>query len=471
MARGGGMADSRIARREFLAVLGSAAVALGPSATAAEGPVLAVGPVRRVGPAGVKFIEPWIAANPRDSSNLVIVGSHNLGDSATPATLSAEPAAWFTADGGATWSPGEIAGAAELRRGRPYFADAYATYAPDGTAFYSLVGHPEGKRLDLWVYRSDDGGRRWQGPTTLDGGGFDYPRLVADLDRGKPRVFVAVATEGDGPVFGKAKRSGYGCAVLRSDDGARSFSVVNFLAPTTLQHDPIDSPIVLPDGRLLVGIIDYPPVLPVAGITPRIARTRTYTATSRDGGATFTTLVPVRDSLHRDGFVGIAADLSGGPRRGRLYAVGYSRTANPPGLELQTSDDGAVWTPPTAVPGLRAGPIPLAAVAVSPRGVLGLAWIQGEPGDPVRPDDAAWTSREHTWDLYFTASTDGGATFAAPVSVLKTSSRTDPKLPRWPHGTDYIALAASPDGSFHPVWIDTRDSKGEIQTARIEVRP
>jgi hypothetical protein len=129
------------------------------------------------------------------------------------------------------------------------------------------------------------------------------------------------------------------------------------------------------------------------------------------------------------------------------------------------------WTPPAAVPGLRAGPTPYAAIAVSPQGVLGLSWIQGNPGDLVRFNDKAWTAREHPWDLYFSASVDGGTTFAAPVQVLRTPSLTDARFPNWPYRTDYLSLAASADSAFHPLWIDTRDSKGEIQTTRIEVQP
>jgi hypothetical protein len=200
-----------------------------------------------------------------------------------------------------------------------------------------------------------------------------------------------------------------------------------------------------------------------------------YTASSRDGGATFSMPAPVRDTrLHEgygDGFVAIAVDRSDGPHLGRLYALTYNRSDDPPGLQLQTSHNAVDWTPPTAVPGLRAGATPQAAIAVSSRGVLGLSWIQAIPGDLVRPWDRAWTAREHVWDLYFTASTDGGTTFAAPVPVLKTPSRTDPKMGFWTYGGDYLSLAASPDGAFHPLWVDTRDSKGEIQTARIEVQP
>jgi hypothetical protein len=91
-------------------------------------------------------------------------------------------------------------------------------------------------------------------------------------------------------------------------------------------------------------------------------------------------------------------------------------------------------------------------------------------GEVIRWSDKAWTSQEHPWNLYFTASTDGGGTFAAPVAVLKSPSRTDTKLTRWPYSTDYISLATPPDGSFHLLWVDSRDGRGEMQTTKIEAR-
>jgi hypothetical protein len=472
------MADVDLVRRRFLAATGLAATGslgllAGGRPDAAGVPVLKVGPVRRVGLEGAKYFEPWIAANPRDGSNLVVVGSRYQGEVSTRAGERMEPVAWFTADGGETWSAGELEGTDPLRRGPAYFADSYATYAPDGTAFCVFGGSPDGDRIDLWVYRSDDGGRHWRGPTILRSsptrtGLLDYPRLAADLNGGKPRVFVAVAVDGNEPILGKLRRSGYGCAVLRSDDGARTFSAVNFLAPTTLHHDPINSPLVLPDGGLLVPFADYPAHPSEKGPRGDITHGRTYAAVSRDGGATFSAPVPVCDHLVQDGFVELAVDRSDGPRRGRIYAVRHSCSSRPPGLLLQTSDDGSAWTPPASVPHLRAGPIPHAAVAVSSRGVLGVVWTQGEPGETVRIFDPAWTSREHPWDLYFTASADGGATFTAPAPRLITSSRTDPKLSSRAYGTDYIALAAPPDGSFHALWVDTRNGKREIQTVKIE---
>src|SRR5262249_16983282 len=105
---------STIDRREFFAVAGSAALGvhlLAGGATKAIGiSEFIIGSVRRVGSEGTKYFEPWIAANPRDASNLVIVGSCYLGKVATKAAERMEPSAWFTIDGGATWSASDFAG-------------------------------------------------------------------------------------------------------------------------------------------------------------------------------------------------------------------------------------------------------------------------------------------------------------------------------------------------------------------------
>jgi hypothetical protein len=472
------MGSDRNHRREFLAMAGALAALVGgffagSDAAAAVGPRLTVGPIRRVGVDAARYFEPWIAASPRNASNLVIVGSLDLSDGATPDHFHMEPAAWFSVDGGASWSSSSLPFPAELSHERALFIDSFATYAPDGTAFCAFLGGSKGHSHDLWIYRSDDG-RRWQGPKRVPGF-LDYPRLAADLHDGKPRLFVLANGPGDGPFFGGSKRPGYGCVVLRSDDGARTFSAVSLLAPTTLLHTPIESPSILPDGRLLIGFVDFPDMPAEKKPQAHITQGRAYTASSRNGGVTFSLPAPIRDTRLVDGyadeFVVIAVDPSSGLRKGRIYALTHNRSDDPPGLQLQTSQNAVDWTPPGAVPGLRRGPTPHAAIAVSSQGVVGLSWIQGNPGEPVRPFDTAWTAREHEWTLYFTASCDGGTTFAAPVAVLPTPSRTDAKFPNWPYRGDYISLVASCDGSFHPLWIDTRDSKGEIQTARIEVHP
>ena len=356
---------------------------------------------------------------------------------------------------------------AEFRDKPGVFLDTSATFAPDGTAFVEFLGG-SGDHPDLWTYRSVDGGRRWHGPTVI-GGPFDFPRLAADLYEGKARLFIVAAARGGLPIF-HPSRPGRGCAILRSDDGARTFSAVNLLAPTTLLHQPNNSPIILPDGRLLVTFQDFVP----ARNEPQLTLSRFYTVQSKDGAATFSLPAPMFESPLRHSDVGVAADLTDGPRRGRVYSVSHSDISDPPGLRLRTSEDGAKWTQPTAVPIGRDGPIPHVAVAVSAKGVLGVAWVHGEAGSEERMkqryQNTGVAIREDSWDLYFTASADGGKSFAAPVPLLKQPYRTDEKVtPRWPYGTDYISLAAPPDGSFHLLWVDSRDGKGVIQTAKIEV--
>jgi hypothetical protein len=468
------MDGPRIDRRAFIAAwssLGLGALGLaGPGR--ADGPATAppgirVGPIRRVGAEGVKYIEPWLCASPRDAKNLIVAASVYVGPGSRGRVRTTGEVR-YTADGGETWSVGDLPGMAEFRDKPAMFLDTYATFAADGTAFVEFLGgsgdHPG---PDLWTYRSDDGGRRWHGPTVI-GGPFDFPRLAADLHEGKPRLFIVVSASGGLPIF-HPSRPGGGCAILRSDDGGRTFSAVNLLAPTTLSHQPNNSPIILPDGRLLVTFQDFVPVRN----DPQLTLSRFYTAQSNDGAATFSLPAPMFESslMHSD--VGVAADLTDGPRRGRVFSVSHSDISDPPGLRLRTSEDGAKWTQPTAVPTARDGPIPHVAVAVSAKGVLGVAWVHGEAGSEERMKQRVNNTgvgiREDSWNLFFTASADGGKSFAAPVPLLKEPYRTDEKVtPRWPYGTDYISLAAPPDSSFHLLWVDSRDGRGVIQTAKIE---
>ena len=90
---------------------------------------------------------------------------------------------------------------------------------------------------------------------------------------------------------------------------------------------------ILPDGRLLIGFVDFPDMPAEKKPQAHITHGRIYTASSRDGGATFSLPAPIRDTrLHDgygDGFVAIAVDRSDGPRKGRIYALTYNRSDDP----------------------------------------------------------------------------------------------------------------------------------------------
>jgi hypothetical protein len=148
------MANGHLIPRRFLAATGLAATGslgllMGDRTDAAGVPGLKCGPLRRVGAEGAKYFEPWIASNPGDGSNLVVVRSRYLGEVATRWSEHMGPVVWFTADGGGTWSAGELEGTDQMRRGTAGFADSYATYAPDGTAFCVFAGSLEGDHIDL----------------------------------------------------------------------------------------------------------------------------------------------------------------------------------------------------------------------------------------------------------------------------------------------------------------------------------
>jgi hypothetical protein len=109
----------------------------------------------------------------------------------------------------------------------------------------------------------------------------------------------------------------------------------------------------------------------------------------------------------------------------------------------------------------------------APDGVLGLQWIAIDAGGTA-------------FHLCFAASTDGGATFTAPVQVtpapnivpggrlpvpeLKPGMRL-PGQPRSP-GQDQLYGDAGPNGVFHLVWTDARtgDPLGNLPGYAIHTR-
>src|SRR5262249_55222850 len=232
----------------------------------------------------------WICANPRDAQNLIVAGSIYRGPS--PKTLvRTMGGVRYTRDGGAMWSSGVLPGMDEFRDKPGLFIDTHAAFAPDGTAFVEFLGGAGDPTPDLWGYRSDDGGERRQGPTVI-AGPFDFARLAADLHRGQPRLFLPVAGAGRLPIF-SPKRAGRGSVVFRSDDGARSLKAVNLLAPTTLRHQPSNSPVILPDGRLLVTIQDFPTARSPEDSDAQVTQSRFLAAHSADGGETFSLPAPI----------------------------------------------------------------------------------------------------------------------------------------------------------------------------------
>lgn len=416
-----------------------------------------IGPNVRASDKGVSHVEAYVAAHPRDPKSLIIVTSHEVegGD------LIAE--AIRTSDGGRTWSVKPLPKLAEwFKDGKLRIAvDNWVIFALDGTAHLSTL--PDMKGTPILVYRSEDQGETWQGPTVVPArGAFDRPTMVASGKNNQERVYVVASDAG-------------GFAVLRSDDGGLSFKTMAFIEPDNLAHQP-HHPQVLPDGSLLVPYDDYPFIsveeLQEMRRDPakqRMNSSRIYVLRSQDGGATFGLPQFVADIPRMfPGGLETAVDLSSGRFRGRIYLAWNGEREERRNVTIAYSTDGGKrnWLKSAVLRSEQAGPAYFYSLAVSPDGTVGVSWLQHEREE----------GKSHCYRIYFAASIDGGETFTPPAVVSGAISCPNAAaihkkiIGRWARGNDYMGLAAAADGSFHPVWVDARDGAYQVFTARIEVR-
>lgn len=421
-----------------------------------------VGPNVRVSDKGASHVEPYIAAHPGDSHNLIIVASHNVEGKG----LIAE--AFTTKDAGKTWGHSPLPHMLEalLANKLKYALDVWVTYAPDGMAYISALASEkiqiQGRgRGELLVYRSEDQGKTWQGPTLIASRGFfDRPSMVASGTKNNKRIYLVAS-------------DGRGFDVLKSDDGGLSFKTTAIIKPDNLAHQP-HRPVVLPDGSLLVPYDDYPAIslkeLEEIERDPRKQRlnsSRIYVVQSRDEGLTFDLPQFVADIPRMlPGGLEMAVDLSNSRFRGRVYAVWNGEREDRRNVTVAYSADaGNSWLKSAALRAENVGPAHFYSLAVSPDGTVGVSWLQHETEE----------AKSHCYRIYFAASIDGGETFTPPYVVSDKVSCPDSAsnketIGRWARGGDYMGLASAADGSFHPVWIDARDGEFQVNTARIEVR-
>jgi hypothetical protein len=405
----------------------------------------------------VPHVEPILAAHPSRPGLLFGAavtfagGAQSLEDTAI--------AGFRSADGGRSWS-------------RVLFPDCRIDPWVRFGRGDRLVLTCLGKQSSLVVYRSPDAGQTWEGPVRISSGGggaADRPVLAASLND----ETLTVAFGQSSPAPGLRERS-YGPSIARSTDGGRTFA-----EPVPLRHDnvtqqPFDIA-QLSSGALVLFFMDY--------ATPSgepLAHRRTWAARSEDGGRTFSLPALVREQLGQEMPWAAAVDRSS-LHRDRLYlAVDGSwerrKDAGPvPAPEAKNSlfllisdDGGESWRTGGGVGGSSsaAANAETPAVAVNDRGIAGIAWY-----------DTRRDLRGECYDLYFTASVDGGATFLPEVRVTsepscpKASARQRGVASRWPFGGDYSGLAAGADGRFHLFWADSSSGTYQIRTSTVQVNP
>lgn len=407
-------------------------------------------------PAGspLPLVEPFAAVDPSDSDHIVV------GAIVAP-TTDGSPwrcATFTTFDRGGAWTRRDF----DMER----CIDPWIIFPGDDAALFTGIeiqsGYEGTERFHLVSYHSDDGGLTWPDEPVSLGRTHDH-ELLATTASSESVYITSQRTHPGLPPHVYVGRLGV--------------PPRNLIDLATLGADSLSSKpsgiAEMSDGSLVVTYEEYHPVEDSAHVSH--VRAARITPDGVEGPFRVTDGCDVGKS----GFPGypfLARDASNGAHRGRLYHACILPDLS--GVGLSHSDSGGrTWSRLTRVDdgeateatseSARGRPdrgrthVRTPMLAVSSDGVIGLAWYDRR-NDPERLCQ----------DVYFTASSDGGATFVPPRRVsTETSCPGAPGNGRagrsWPMGGDYSSLAAGPDGSFHLFWADSRTGHFQLRYAEI----
>jgi hypothetical protein len=402
--------------------------------------------------------EPHLAVNPKDAKNLLGASVISFQGGNTSKIYSSK-------DGGYTWTTIEFP---ELGG-----VDPQVAFGLNGTAYFYWLG---GRGF---FYRSTDGGINWEkgGQAVV----FDHPQMTVDVSYGQYA----------GNIYLSGMYSIREMGILRSKDDGKSF-IGEIRIPNPHGFWLINvAPFVLNDGTLVVPYIAWDDTN-----GKQIANTKIEIITSNDGGVTFSEPIKVADTPFRrppppakleGSFAKQSnyASFSVDKKTNQIYVVWCNDDNGKLRTFFATSKDkGKTWSVPKAID----ANIPDWAdqyqthLAVNKDGIIGVMWY-----------DTRECARQDCYNLYFSASTDNGATFLPSRKISSETSfpitaknlrllnsfnftREDSieqsyrsAFGRWSNGGDYLGFAADSEGNFRPFWIDSRDGIFQVFTAQIKV--
>ncbi len=168
-----------------------------------------------------------------------------------------------------------------------------------------------------------------------------------------------------------------------------------------------------------------------------------------------------------------AAGLHAGKERLYIVYAMWRGDANPRLMLRRSEDGGRTWSEAKEVVAGVADDLThgVANVSVNRSGGIGISWLQRK----INPAPQDYRGKvllnfNETYDLFFTASLDGGHTFLVPMKITSRSSNPQSKDASrfWP-GTDYMLTAGAGDGTFHLLWPDARTGIYQLYACAVRV--
>ncbi len=263
----------------------------------------------------------------------------------------------------------------------PGSLDSPPQYAYDFTAYFS---------------QSSDGGNTFSPATAV------FTSQEQNSSQQGPSVQLAVDASSNIDVLGEGG-GGQFVLLARSNNGGATFSI------TYVQNQPTsyqDSAKMALDAAGNIDVV----------WEHWINRYHVFFSRSTDGGATFSPPVDVTPLSPGAESPKMAVDSSGNINVAWLdYSPGYFGV-----FFAGSTDGGATFSTPKALStdpalGYGLGPYSIA-IAVDSHGNISVVWEDNDSADRYQNQYGS-----QQWDIYFTSSRDGGATFQGPVTVSNTS--------------------------------------------------
>jgi BNR repeat-like domain len=417
-------------------------------------------------------VEPWVAVNPANPSNIIGVWQQDRWSDGGARGL----VAGFSTDGGATWGETTLPFSSCARGGVNYdrASDPWVSIGPDGTAYaVSISFDAVGNRNAVVAATSTNGGRTWRNVRTIiadNAPNFqffnDKESVTADPTTAGSAyaVWDRLETPNGNPRASQHTSAFTGPGMFsKTTDGGRTWSTPQVIVPTGQNKQTIGNQIVVdPSNGTLYDFFDL--IVPPNSRPYNVAFVK-----STDDGATWTApqvIASLQTVFVNDPNTGqairtgdIIPEAAIDPATGQLYAVWQDSRFNGGNFDevvLSTSTNGgATWSAPIRVNTPTGRPAFTPSIHVSSDGTVGVTYY----------DFRNLTTETTTLptDYWFTSSSNQGASFgneahlAGPFDML-----TAPNAAGFFVG-DYEALDTS-GTTFKPFFVQANSGNTSNRT-------